>query len=268
MAFSREIVLAIAILCATVLILGVLTLFVFNGSVSIDAGDLPEPGFVGTANFGDWELNCVPRAEMAPPPISFDRPDSSSDSNPGGDSSIESACRLRHEVLARAGENGEPSHVILAVHLSLVGPSMSPALMLRLPATLTEGDMVVLRTRDDFAVETLARDCSAEECVAASTLSEEEWDQIVGAESLQVVFRVDGVQLVSVDVSTEGLREAPCGPPSCASAGATETRTTNSGTVIDIGALTHVPCVHCVLLDLRPRKSIVSPVNMMSGDIS
>lgn len=207
MALSREGVLAIAILCAAVLILGALTLFVFNGSESIDAGDLPEPGFVGTANFGEWALICVPRAEMAPPPLSFDRPNSS----PGGNSASESACRLRHEVLAWAGEDGEPSRVILAVHLSLIGPSESPALMLRLPATLTEGDMVVLRTRDDFAVETLARDCSAEECVAASTLSEEEWDQIVSAESLQVVFRVDGVQLVSVDVTTEGLPQAHAG---------------------------------------------------------
>lgn len=189
MPLSRENVLAIAILCVAVLILGTLALFVFSDSESIDAGDLPAPGFIGTANYDDWELICVPRAEMAPPPGAFDEPDSSINSNLNENAVTDSACHLRHEALARDGEDGQPSHVILAVHLSLVGPSESPALMLRLPATLTEGDMVVLRTGDDFSVETLARDCSAEECVAASTLSEEEWEQIVSTESLQVVFR-------------------------------------------------------------------------------
>jgi len=201
-------ILAAAIIGGAILALGVIAFFMFGGEESIDAADLPQPGFVGTVDYDDWELICVPRAEMAPPPASFDRPDSEPGVSPSQSSAIESACRLRHEVMAVGGEDGEPPHAIVAVHLSLVGPSESPALMLRLPATLTEGDMVVLRTRDGFAVETLARDCSAEECVAASTLSEREWDQLVSAESLQVVFRVDDVQLVSVDVSTEGLPQA------------------------------------------------------------
>lgn len=196
-------ILAIAILGGGILILGVLALIYFSRAETIAAVDLPEPGFVGAATYGDWELICAPRAEMAPAPITFDQPDSS----PSESATVESACRLRHEVIAQPTENGAPSQVILAVHLSLVGPTERPALMLRLPATLTEGDMVVLRTRDDVAVETLARDCSAEECIAASTLSEEEWEQLVEADSLQAVFRVDGVQLVSVDISTDGLPE-------------------------------------------------------------
>jgi len=196
-------VLAIAILGGGILVLGALALFYFSRAESIAAVDLPEPGFVGTAVYGDWELICAPRAEMAPAPITFDQPDS----NPSESAAAESACRLRHEVLARPAEGAAPSQVILAVHLSLVGPTERPALMLRLPATLTEGEMVVLRTRDDFEVETLARDCSVEECIAASTLSEEEWERLVGAASLQAVFRVDGVQLVSVDISTDGLPE-------------------------------------------------------------
>jgi invasion protein IalB len=203
MARSNLGVLAIAILGGGILILGALAFFYFSRAETIAAVDLPEPGFVGTAAYGEWELICAPRAEMAPAPITFDQPDS----NPSESAATESACRLRHEVLTRPAEDGAPSHVILAVHLSLVGPTERPALMLRLPATLTEGDMVVLRTRDDFAVETLARDCSAEECIAASTLSEEEWERLVEADSLQVVFRVDGVQLVSVDISTDGLPE-------------------------------------------------------------
>jgi invasion protein IalB len=196
-------VLAVAILGGGILILGALALFYFNRAEIIAAVDLPEPGFVGTTTYGDWDLICAPRAEMAPAPITFDQPDSISSES----AALESACRLRHDVVAQPAEDGAPPHVILAVQLSLVGPSERPALMLRLPATLTEGDMVVLRTRGEFAVETLARDCSAEECIAASTLSEEEWEQLVEADSLQAVFRVDGVQLVSVDISTDGLPE-------------------------------------------------------------
>jgi len=197
-----------AVFGVAVITLGVIAFFMFSGEDSIDTGNLPQPGFVGTIEYDDWELICVPRAEMAPPPPSSDQPDLEPGTSPNQSDAVESACRLRHEVMAVDGENGEPSQVILAVHLSLVGPSESPALMLRLPATLTEGDMVVLRTRDGFAVETLARDCSADECVAASTLSEREWGRLVDAESLQVVFRVDDVQLVSVDVGTEGLQNA------------------------------------------------------------
>lgn len=197
-------VLAIASLGGVVLILGALALLYFGRSETIATIELPEAGYVGTAAYGDWELICAPRAEMAPPPITFDQPDSI----PNETAPVESACRLRHEVLAQPVEDGAPPHVILAIHLSLVGPSERPALMLRLPATLTEGDMVILRTRDDFAVETPARDCSADECIAASTLSDDEWGQLVGADSLQAVFRVDGVQLVSVDISTDGLPEA------------------------------------------------------------
>lgn len=204
MAFSKPVLIATALAGGAILILGALAFFYFGRAAPRIEVDLPNPGFVGESNYGDWELICAPRAQMAPALESFDSPEA----EPVESDTAESACRLRHEVMAGGGEGGEPTHVILAVNLGLVGPSEGPALMLRLPASLTEGDAVILRDRDAFAVETLARDCSAQECVAASTLSNDEWDQLVNADSLQAVFRVDGVQLVSVDVSTEGLVDA------------------------------------------------------------
>jgi invasion protein IalB len=207
MSLSRQSVFVVAIFGAAMLMVGAGALFISTRAVSIDTADLPVPGFVGTAAFGDWEFICTPRVEMAPPLVSFELLDSGPDLNQDATAIVETTCRLHHEVLAQSGEDSEPS-VILAVYLGLVGLSESPVLMLRLPPTLTEGDMVVLRSRDNFEVETLARVCSVEECVATSTLSEDEWEQLVGANSLQVVFRVDSVQLVSIDVSTFGLRES------------------------------------------------------------
>jgi invasion protein IalB len=195
----------LAMLGGAIFLLGAIALvYFFTRAENMSAADLPEPGFVGTANYGDWELICAQRAEMAPPLVAFDQPDSET----AGAVETESACRLRHEVLSQAAADGAPSQVILAAHLSLVGPAERPALMLRLPATLTEGDSVILRTRDDVVVETVARDCSTEECIAASTLTDQEWDRIIEADALQAVFRVDGSQLISVDISTDGLPEA------------------------------------------------------------
>ena len=192
MARSNLGVISVAILGGGFLVFGAIALLYFNRSNMASAVDLPAPGFVGATAYGDWELICAPRAEMAPAPLTFDQ----TESEWLDASAAESACRLHHEVLSHPAADGAPSQVILALNLSLVGPAERPALMLRLPATLTEGDTVVLRTRDDVVVETLARDCSAEECIAASTLSDEEWERLVGADALQAVFRVDGVQRV------------------------------------------------------------------------
>jgi len=204
MARSNLSVPAFAILGGGIFLLIAIALVYFTRAETMSAADLPEPGFVGTAVYGDWELICGLRAEMAPPPLTFDQPESETRDG----SEAESACRLRHEVRSQPASAGAPSQTILAVHLSLVGPAERPALMLRLPATLTEGDSVVLRRREEIVVETVARDCSAEECIAASTLSDEEWTRLVEADALQAVFRVDGVQLVSVDISTDGLLQA------------------------------------------------------------
>ena len=195
---------AYAILGGAIFVLAAIAFVYFTRTETMSAADLPEPGFVGAVGYGDWELICGLRAEMAPPPLTFDQPESETRNSSEGNS----ACGLRHEVVSQPSANGAPAQVILAVHLSLVGPAERPALMLRLPATLNEGDSVSLRTREDVVVETLARGCSAEECIAASTLSDEEWNRLVGADALQVVFRADGVQLVSVDISTDGLPEA------------------------------------------------------------
>lgn len=194
---------AAAIFGAGVFILGAIAFVFFSRTETQSAVDLPEPGFVGTTAYGEWELICAPRAEMAPPPLNFDQPESEWEDSEQTDS----ACRLRHEVLSPPAEAAAAPQVILAIHLSLVGPAQHPALILRLPATLTEGENVILRTRDETVVETMARDCSAEECIAASTLSDDAWEWLVRANALQAVFRIDGVQLVSVDIGTEGLEQ-------------------------------------------------------------
>lgn len=165
------------------------------------------PGYVGTSAFGDWVLICTPAAETATPPVSFDIPDAGAKAN-----AIESTCRIRYEAYAANDQQSaaadQDPRVILDISLSRVGPNRSPALMLRLPPTLAEGDPVTIRTRGDFSFEVLARDCSAEECVAAGSLSEEEWDRLVEASGIQVVFPLDETQRVAVDVSDNGLRDA------------------------------------------------------------
>jgi invasion protein IalB len=184
------------------------------GTVDAD-GALFAPGFVGESRFGDWELLCTQAAEPAIAPDSFDSPDTGVNATPAV-----STCRVRYEAVAQdaqdagaeksetpADAEAEP-RVILSVSLSRVGAGRSPALMLRLPATLSEGDPVIVRIRDEFALEVLARDCSADECIAAASLSEEEWERLVEASGFEIIFPLDETQRVSVNVPSNGLRDA------------------------------------------------------------
>jgi invasion protein IalB len=167
------------------------------------------PGYIGESSFGDWRLICEPAAESPIAPETFDAPDA----GPAPEMA-DSACRVRFEAFAPQEAKGETNAeepepgVILVVNLSRVGPARSPALMLRLPPTLKEGDTVTIRGRGEFSLEILARNCSAEECVAAGTLSETDWNRLTGETGLQAVFPLDETQRVAVDISTEGLRDA------------------------------------------------------------
>jgi invasion protein IalB len=172
--------------------------------------DVIAPGYLGATNFEDWELLCSPAAEDAIAPESFDTPDVG---NAG--TNAESACRVRYEAAAPQpadSNTGAPqaadTTVVLSVSLSLVGAAQSPALMLRLPATLKEGDTVTIRDRDAFTFDVVARDCSERECIAAASLSAEQWDGITRAAALEVVFPLDETQRVSVYVPTDGLGDA------------------------------------------------------------
>jgi invasion protein IalB len=159
------------------------------------AGRAPiREGFVGVADFGAWRLICVPGPNVALPP-------------PGGDEtqgSKTNSCRLNQEVAAPE----EPSRILLAANLSVVGPLEKPALMLRLPVTFRAGDSIALRIDQDLAVRTSVRDCTPSECVAASDLSNENWDRLVGAESLQIMFRMRDEKMVFLNLGVDGLADA------------------------------------------------------------
>jgi len=171
------------------------------------SADVPGPGFVGASQFGDWELLCAGNAgaQMSAPPI--DRPDEM-------DAGADTVCRLRHEVRAPGTEADAnsaappPPQVLLTVSLSLVGPEKRPALMLRLPSTLKPDDMITLRSGDSLAIDTTVRECDEAECMAADSLTDEEWSQLVSADALQVVFALDESQRVAVDVGVNGLPAA------------------------------------------------------------
>ena len=214
--------------------LGALSFFygpaaVSNLAVDNVAAPAVESGFVGASIFGDWELICTPGPELAPAPAPLDRP------NSAAPVATESACRVRYEAIAASVPEVTPPpdainpgtatpiapaatpaapatvaapQVILTVNLSLVGPTKRPALMLRLPATLKADDVVTLRNGESFAIDAVVRECDEEECMAADSLTDEEWMRLVAADALQVVFPFDETQLVSVDVGVNGLPAA------------------------------------------------------------
>jgi invasion protein IalB len=215
LARRKPILIAAAVIGAAAIAAGYFG-FVDRRIVTADTdGAVFAPGFVGASRFGDWEMLCTQAAEPAIAPESFDSPDTGANAAPA-----ESTCRVRYEAVAQqtgdagaqksetpADAEAEP-RVILSVSLSRVGAGRSPALMLRLPATLSEGDPVIVRTRDEFALEVLARDCSADECIAAASLSEAEWERLVEANGFEIIFPLDETQRVSVVVSGNGLRDA------------------------------------------------------------
>ena len=150
-------------------------------------------GFVGREQFGDWRLICVPGPDARVAVGPDDAPTSSNN-----------ACRLNQEVV----DPEDPSRVILAANLTVVGPLKRPALMLRLPATFQSGDSITVRIDQERAVRTAVRDCSERECVAASDLSQDDWPRMTSAKDLQVMFRMSDGKIVFVTLGVEGLSEA------------------------------------------------------------
>jgi len=205
----RNLIIAASVFVGAAALGGLFLLRAPDVSEVVDA-DPASPAAPGTTEFGDWQLICAPAAEPSLALDSFDTPD-----NAASAGQADSTCRIRHEArIVTQGDPGllaaqnEPPRVILTVSLSLIGPARSPALMLRLPPTLTAGDPVTIRSPEKFEMKILARDCSEEECIAAGSLSDQEWDELRGAEALQIVFPIDEAQLVSVDVSTNGFKAA------------------------------------------------------------
>jgi invasion protein IalB len=151
-------------------------------------------GFIGMSDFGDWRLICVPGPNAGVPAPGTDE----------AQAAKTNSCRLNQEVAAPE----EPSRILLAANLSVVGPQEKPALLLRLPGTFKAGDSIALRIDQDLAVRTAVRDCTPSECVAASDLSDDNWTRLVGAESLQIMFRMRDGKMVFLNLGTSGLGDA------------------------------------------------------------
>jgi invasion protein IalB len=151
-------------------------------------------GYVGLATFGRWRLICTTGA----PPPSAAQPAS------GARRAQKNQCRINHEVADRA----KPGQVILAANLSVVGPAKRPALMLRLPPTARDGDLIFLRADDVTRVRVVVRGCSEAECVAAGELSSDDWNHVLGAKALQVAFPALNRHRVLVDIPVDGLADA------------------------------------------------------------
>ena len=154
------------------------------------------PGFVGMVRYGQWRLICVPGPAPGVATTTV-KPEASKEAT------NRNACRLNQEVSAE----DQPNHIVVAANLSLVGPLRKPALMLRLPGKFHAGDAVSLRLGAE-TIATAVRDCAADECVAASALSDQAWNHLVAAKTMQVVFPVAGGQSAFIALSVDGLVEA------------------------------------------------------------
>jgi len=156
-------------------------------------------GFVGVAAFGRWRLICAPEpAPLLPPVTGPDVKPANSKAAPPNQ------CRINQEVAAK-----DPSHqVILAANLSVIGPAKRPALMLRLPPTARDGDVIVLRADDVIRARAVVHGCAASECVAAGDIAEDDWAHLLAARALLVSFPAANRQPVLVDIATDGLADA------------------------------------------------------------
>lgn len=155
-------------------------------------------GFIGVKAFGDWRLVCA-RGAAAQETVVHDSP--VIDAKPAKPIN---ACRINREVAAAQ----QPGRVVVSASLSLVGPQRRPALFLRLPATLAEGDPVVLQVNGAEALSTTVRDCTARQCVAAADLSRVQWNHVLAAQQLALRFPVGGRRDVLVSLGTDGLTMA------------------------------------------------------------
>jgi invasion protein IalB len=164
------------------------------------------PGFIGVAEFGRWRVICIPgpssldglNASVVPGPQPAVKP--------GGGN----ACRINQEMPA-SGENpatAPAAQVIVAVNFSLVGPRRTPSAMLRLPPTARAGDVITLRFDDSSVVKTMVRDCADTECLAAGTLTQEDWQHLSATNSLQVTFPALARQWVILNLPVQGLAAA------------------------------------------------------------
>ena len=119
------------------------------------------------------------------------------------------ACRINQELPA-SGENPaaaapSPAQVIVAVNFSLVGPRRTPSAMLRLPPTARAGDVITLRFDDPSRGEDrMVRDCADTECLAAGTLTQEDWQHLSATNSLQVTFPALARQWVILNLPVQG----------------------------------------------------------------
>lgn len=166
-----------------------------------------KPGYVGIAKFGAWRLICAPDttpASSTEPVKPQPAPAPPNPVDPAPPKVAANACRVNQEIAA----TGHPEQILLAANFGIVGPMRRPALMLRLPATARAGDTIVLRIDDTRVLRTPVRSCSDAECVAATGLSDEEWNELVAAGMVQIAFPIAAGQRVLVDVPMAGLEDA------------------------------------------------------------
>jgi invasion protein IalB len=170
------------------------------------------PGFIGVAEFGRWRLICVPGPSSLDALGASAAPAPQPNMKPSG----ENACRINQEMPASAqspivpspAETPSPSQVIVAINFSLVGPRRTPSAMLRLPPTARAGDVITLRFDDSSQVKTMVRDCADAECLAAGTLTPEDWQHLSATNSLQLTFPALARQWVILNLPVQGLAAA------------------------------------------------------------
>ncbi len=198
---------------AVVLVCAVGVFFVFrpHGVVS-SAGLSPEatdstdqlaadvkPGYVGVAKFGSWRLICSASGASAPQ----DTAATGTAVDPATQISG-NACRVNQEIPVA----GKPDQVLLAANFGVLGALHRAALMLRLPPTVHAGDVISLRIDSSHTLRTPVRNCTDKECIAAASLTDDNWSDLLSAGSVQIAFPIADNQKILVDLPMNGFEDA------------------------------------------------------------
>jgi hypothetical protein len=83
-----------------------------------------------------------------------------------------------------------------------------PALMLRLPPTVHAGDIITMRIDDSHTLRTPVRNCTDKECLAAASLTDDNWSDMQGAGSVQLALPIADNQRILVDLPMDGFQDA------------------------------------------------------------
>jgi invasion protein IalB len=169
-----------------------------SADASADNSDV-KPGYVGVAKFGAWRLICTATGSAAPQDAGV----AGTAVDPAPKTAV-NVCRVNQEIPAA----GKKDQILVAANFGVLGPMRRPALMLRLPPTVHAGDIITMRVDDAHTLRTPVRDCGEKECLAAASLSDDDWNDLTAAGTVEIAFPIADKQRILVDLPMNGIQDA------------------------------------------------------------